>query len=256
MNGARKGERGGSTIMDLISAMVVAPFVFPPEALVHSSRRHMELLKKLHMELLKKWSQFQRRPPAPVGHQGRRPIGLPIDLPALDGRARRARRTALTARTLLTPSPRRRHQLPPLTGAIARIITSRNERAAIERDNVKCSIALTSLEGAALVGRAAVASVLPVFARARNANPVVMRRLARGVALGLIGRAVVCDNVATVVHRVLDIAVQAFNLSGRTGFAAWPGLAARSVSRLTNLREDIRLDGWPLDPRHPVNRIR
>jgi hypothetical protein len=42
------------------------------------------------------------------------------------------------------------------------------------------------------------------------------------------------DNVAAVVHRVLDISVHPFDLSGRTG---WPGLAARSVSRLTNLRE-------------------
>ena len=47
------------------------------------------------------------------------------------------------------------------------------------------------------------------------------------------------DNVAAVVHRVLDISVHAFKLSGRTGFAAWPGHAARSVSRLTNLREAL-----------------
>jgi hypothetical protein len=78
----------------------------------------LELLKKFHVELLKKRSQFQRRPLASVGHHGRGPIGLPIELPDLEGRARG---TARTARTLLTPSPRRRHQLPTLTGAIARV---------------------------------------------------------------------------------------------------------------------------------------
>jgi hypothetical protein len=136
---------------------------------------------------------------------------------------------------LLTPSPW--HQLPTLTGAIARIITSRNEAAAVKRDDVECSIALTSLESAAHVGRATIASVLAVYAAVRNADPVFMRRLARGVATGLIGRAAMRDNVATAVHRVLDVFAQAFNLSGRTGFAARPGLTAQSVSQLTNLRK-------------------
>jgi hypothetical protein len=42
-----------------------------------------------------------------------------------------------------------------------------------------------------------------------------------------------------VVHRVLDIPAHRFNLSGRTGFAAWAGFTARSVSRLTNLHEAL-----------------
>ena len=46
------------------------------------------------------------------------------------------------------------------------------------------------------------------------------------------------DNVATVV-RILGISVHPFKLSGRTGFAGWPELAARSVSRFTNLREAL-----------------
>ena len=106
-----------------------------------------------------------------MGHQWRHLIALPIDLPALDGwayRARWARGTAITVRTLLTPFPRHRHQLPTLAGAIARIITSRNEGTAVQRDDVECSIALTSLESAAHVGRATIASVLTVYAGARG----------------------------------------------------------------------------------------
>ena len=88
------------------------------------------------------------------------------------------------ALTLLTPSPRRRHQLPTVTGAIARVITPRNEGAAVERDDVKCSIALTGLEGAPQVGRATIATVLTIYAGARNADPVCVRRFARSVASG------------------------------------------------------------------------
>ena len=114
------------------------------------------------MELLKQWSQFQHRPRGPVGHQGRRLISLPIDLPALNGRARRTGRAALTARPLLTPFSRHRHRLPTLARAFAGVIAAGDERPAVERDDIERRIILVSAIGAAHPHRAAIGAVTAI----------------------------------------------------------------------------------------------
>jgi hypothetical protein len=125
-------------------------------------------------------------------------------------------------------------RLPAFAGTFARIVAARDERAAVERHDVKRRIVIAGPIGAAHAHRAPIDAVA---ARRRETSPVFMLRRAGSIALGLIHAAAVRDDVAAVVHCTLDISVQAFNLSGCTGLAAWPGLAARSVSRLANLRE-------------------
>src|SRR6476661_5667820 len=140
------------------------------------------------MELLKQRAQLQRRAFAAVRHDRHRDVVGAVDLPTRDEH-RDARNALQPALALVAAFALARDQLPVSAGACSRIVLLGDEAAAVERDDVECSIALTSFESAAHVERATIASVLAVYARVRNAGPVLVRRLARSVASSLIGRA-------------------------------------------------------------------
>jgi hypothetical protein len=93
-------------------------------------------------------------------------------------------------------------KLPSGVTGDPRIITERDEATAIELEDVQPLIFLIRFKPAAKVRRQAVAAIVT---GARNADPIIMRRLATGIARRLICCTGMRDHVAAIMDGVRPI---------------------------------------------------
>ena len=150
--------------MNSLAPPILARFVFPlGEAPVHSSR--------LGMKLLEQRAQLERRTFATVRHDRHRDVVVAVEPPT--------RMKTATPEMPCNPRAPLSPRLPwlaiscqPAPGHGPGLSFLAMKRAAVERDDVERLVGFFVAEQAANLQRPTIASVLAVYAGARNAGPV------------------------------------------------------------------------------------
>jgi hypothetical protein len=155
-------------------------------------------LARFKLELGEESAQFQHRSNRTIRHQRARAVALAINLPRHDRRTRlalHAARAGLTLITLTADLAFPAQQLPPITGADARIRALANEGSAIERDDIERLVSLPGVIGAADIRRS---SITAIAASARDTDPIYAARNLRRVPACLPGCAIVANKLTFI----------------------------------------------------------